>query len=296
MTAAQIRSKFLEFFAARGHTVVPSSSLLIKDDPSLLFTNAGMNQFKTVFLGQDKRPYQTACSSQKCFRVSGKHNDLENVGVTPRHHTFFEMLGNFSFGDYFKAEAIAYAWEFLTQTIPLDPARLWATVHTSDDDALAFWLKIAPELKGRLRRFGDEHNYWSMGEVGPCGPCSEIHYDFGPEFGCGRPTCTVNCDCNRYLEIWNLVFMQFDRKSGGQLVPLPKPSVDTGMGFERLAAVVQGKHTNYDTDLFQPIIQALAADSKHHYDDGAGGVPHRVCTDHLRGLVFTIADGGMPGN
>lgn len=296
MTAAQLRTAFLNYFAARGHAIVPSSSLIIRDDPSLLFTNAGMNQFKGVFLGQETRPYRTACSSQKCLRVSGKHNDLENVGVTPRHHTFFEMLGNFSFGDYFKEDAIAFAWEFLTKTVALDPDRLWATVFTDDDEAEALWRRIAPGLKDRIRRFGEKENYWSMGEVGPCGPCSEIHYDFGPEFSCGRPECTVNCDCDRYIEIWNLVFMQFEKKPDGQVVALPRPSVDTGMGLERLATVVQGKHSNYDTDLFMPVIDALARDSGVPYDRGKAGIPHRVCADHLRALAFTIADGGMPGN
>lgn len=296
MRASEIRKTFLDYFARHGHAIVPSSSLIIKDDPSLLFTNAGMNQFKLVFLGQETRPYRTATSSQKCFRVSGKHNDLENVGVTPRHHTFFEMLGNFSFGDYFKEEAITYAWEFLTQTVGLEKSRIWATVFTTDDEAENLWKKIAPELKDRVRRFGEKENYWSMGDVGPCGPCSELHYDLGPEFGCGKSTCTVNCDCNRYLEIWNLVFMQFNRSADGKTVPLPKPSVDTGMGFERLAAVVQGKFTNYDSDLFQPIIRALAEDCGVNYDAGEKGIPHRVCADHLRGLTFTIADGGMPGN
>ncbi|MEW5876019.1 MAG: alanine--tRNA ligase [Candidatus Zixiibacteriota bacterium] len=296
MTAAQLRTTFLDYYARHGHQVVPSASLLIKDDPSLLFTNAGMNQFKSVFLGQENRPYKTACSSQKCLRVSGKHNDLENVGVTPRHHTFFEMLGNFSFGDYFKKDAIAYAWEFLTKTAALDPSRLWVTVYTDDDDAEALWRQIAPAVKDRIRRFGEKENYWSMGDVGPCGPCSEIHYDFGPEFSCGRPECTVNCDCDRYIEIWNLVFMQFEKKADGSVVPLPKPSVDTGMGLERLATVVQHHHSNYDTDLFMPVIEALARDSGIAYDRGPAGVPHRVCADHLRGLVFTIADGGMPGN
>jgi alanyl-tRNA synthetase len=296
MRATEIRQTFLGFFADRGHAVVPSSSLIIKDDPSLLFTNAGMNQFKLVFLGQESRPYKTACSSQKCFRVSGKHNDLENVGVTPRHHTFFEMLGNFSFGDYFKEAAIGYAWEFLTRTVGLDKSRLWATVFTTDDEAEALWKRIAPELKDRVLRFGEKENYWSMGDVGPCGPCSELHYDLGPQFGCGKSSCGVNCDCNRYLEIWNLVFMQFNRGADGKTVPLPKPSVDTGMGFERLAAVVQGKTTNYDSDLFQPIIRAIAEDCGVRYDAGEKGIPHRVCADHLRGLTFTIADGGMPGN
>jgi len=276
--------------------VVPSASLLVKNDPSLLFINAGMNQFKSVFLGQESRPYKTACSSQKCLRVSGKHNDLENVGVTPRHHTFFEMLGNFSFGDYFKEDAITFAWEFLTKTVGLDPSRLWVTVYTTDDDAEALWRKIAPAVKDRIRRFGEKENFWSMGDVGPCGPCSEIHYDFGTEYSCGNPDCTVNCDCDRFTEIWNLVFMQYVRTPDGKTEPLPKPSVDTGMGLERLATVVQGHHSNYDTDLFMPIISALARDSGKAYDPGPGGVPHRVCADHLRGLVFTIADGGMPGN
>lgn len=296
MRATEIRKTFLDYFARNGHAIVPSSSLIIKDDPSLLFTNAGMNQFKLVFLGQETRPYKTATSSQKCFRVSGKHNDLENVGVTPRHHTFFEMLGNFSFGDYFKEAAIGYAWEYLTQTVGLEKSRLWATVYTTDDEAENLWKKIAPELKDRIRRFGEKENYWSMGDVGPCGPCSELHYDLGPEFGCGRSSCTVNCDCNRYLEIWNLVFMQFNRSADGTTVPLPRPSVDTGMGFERLAAVVQGKFTNYDSDLFQLIIRAIADDCGVKYDAGEKGIPHRVCADHLRGLTFTIADGGMPGN
>ena len=296
MTAAELRSAFLDFFAARGHAVVPSASLLVKNDPSLLFINAGMNQFKSVFLGQETCLYKTACSSQKCLRVSGKHNDLENVGVTPRHHTFFEMLGNFSFGDYFKEDAITFAWEFLTKTVGLDPSRLWVTVYTTDDDAEALWRKIAPAVKDRIRRFGEKENFWSMGDVGPCGPCSEIHYDLGPEYSCGQADCTVNCDCNRFMEIWNLVFMQYVRTPDGNTKPLPKPSVDTGMGLERLTTVAQGYHSNYDTDLFVPIISALARDSGKEYERGPGGVPHRVCADHLRGLVFTIADGGMPGN
>ena len=296
MTAAELRSAFLDFFAARGHTVVPSSSLLVKNDPSLLFINAGMNQFKSVFLGQETRPYKTACSSQKCLRVSGKHNDLENVGVTPRHQTFFEMLGNFSFGDYFKEEAITFAWEFLTSTVGLDVSRLWITVYTTYDDAEALWRRIAPAAKDRIRRFGEKENFWSMGDIGPCGPCSEIHYDFGSEYSCSNADCTVNCDCDRFVEIWNLVFMQYVRTPDGKTEPLPKPSVDTGMGLERLTTVVQGHHSNYDNDLFMPIIDALARDSGKGYERGPAGVPFRVCADHLRGLVFTIADGGMPGN
>ncbi|HEX9751096.1 MAG TPA: alanine--tRNA ligase [candidate division Zixibacteria bacterium] len=293
MTAAELRQSFLSFFTERGHATIASSSLLIKGDPSLLFTNAGMNQFKSVFMGQEKRPYTTACSSQKCFRVSGKHNDLENVGLTPRHHTFFEMLGNFSFGDYFKEEAIAYAWEYLTRTLGLDHKRLTATVYKDDKDAEKLWRKIAPQLGDRVLRFGEKDNYWSMGDTGPCGPCSEIHYDLGEQFG---KDARVNDDGDRFLEIWNLVFMQFDRQPDGALKELPKPSVDTGMGLERLAAIVQGKLSNYESDLFQPLIQAFAKDSRVAYDRGPKGIPHRVCADHLRGLVFTIADGGMPGN
>ena len=254
MRGNEIRAKFLEYFAANGHEVIRSSTLVPAKDPTLLFTNAGMVQFKDVFLGEDRRAYTRATTSQKCVRAGGKHNDLENVGRTARHHTFFEMLGNFSFGDYFKADAIAYAWEFLTKTMGLPKDRLWATVFRDDDEAAALWPKIAGLPPGRVIRLGEKDNFWQMGDTGPCGPCSEILIDQGPSVGCGRPECAVGCDCDRYLEIWNLVFMQFNRDAAGTLTPLPKPSIDTGMGLERLAAVVQGKQSNYDTDLFAPLL------------------------------------------
>jgi alanyl-tRNA synthetase len=240
VTGNELRSRFLRFFAERGHTVVPSSSLIPHNDPTLLFANAGMNQFKDCFLGKEKRAYVRACSSQKCVRAGGKHNDLENVGRTARHHTFFEMLGNFSFGDYFKQEAIAYAWEFLTRDLGLDRDRLYVTVFTDDDEAADIWHRQEGVPRDRIFRFGEKDNFWSMGDTGPCGPCSEIFWDNGPEVGCGRPECTVGCDCDRYMEIWNNVFMQFDRAKDGTLTPLPKPAVDTGMGLERIATVMQG--------------------------------------------------------
>jgi len=296
MKAAAIRKSFLDFFVERGHTRVRSSSILVKDDPTLLFTNAGMNQFKSVFLGAESRPYTRAASSQKCLRVSGKHNDLEQVGQTSRHHTFFEMLGNFSFGDYFKAEAIAYAWEWVTKTLGVPKDRLYATVYTDDDDAFEFWEKTDPALKGRVLRFGKEENYWSVGETGPCGPCSEIHYDRGEKYGCGKPTCTVNCDCDRYLELWNLVFMQYNRDAEGKITPLPKPSVDTGAGLERFAAVLQEAPSNYETDLFMPLIAEIEKLSGKTYEPGRGGVSHRVAADHVRALGFAIADGACPSN
>ena len=239
-TGSEIRQLFLKFFEDRGHTVVASSSLVPHNDPTLLFTNAGMNQFKDCFLGQEKRAYVRATTSQKCVRAGGKHNDLENVGRTARHHTFFEMLGNFSFGDYFKKEAIAYAWEFLTVDMAMDKDRLYVSVYTDDDEAADIWFEQEGVPRERIFRF-EEDNFWSMGDTGPCGPCSEIFYDNGPEVGCGSPDCTVGCDCDRYMEIWNNVFMQFNRQADGELVPLPKPAVDTGMGLERLAVIMQGK-------------------------------------------------------
>jgi alanyl-tRNA synthetase len=296
MKSAEIRRSFLDFFVAHGHTEVASSSILIKDDPTLLFTNAGMNQFKSVFLGSEKRPYSRATTSQKCFRVSGKHNDLENVGQTSRHHTFFEMLGNFSFGNYFKADAIAYGWEWVTKTLGLPKDRLYTTVYTDDDEAFALWEKIDPALKGRVLRFGQKENYWSMGDVGPCGPCTEIHYDRGAQYSCGRPECSVNCECDRYLELWNLVFMQFSRAADGTISPLPKPSVDTGGGLERFAAVLQDTPSNYETDLFMPLINQVEKLSGITYTPGAGGMSHRVAADHIRALGFAIADGGLPSN
>lgn len=296
MKAAAIRRSFLDFFVGHGHTEVPSSPILIKDDPTLMFTNAGMNQFKSVFLGSEKRPYQRATSSQKCFRVSGKHNDLENVGQTSRHHTFFEMLGNFSFGDYFKADAIAYGWEWVTRTLGLPKDRLYATVYTEDYEAFELWEKIDPALKGRVLRFGREENYWSMGDVGPCGPCAEIHFDRGEKYGCNRPGCNVNCDCDRYLELWNLVFMQFSRAADGTITPLPKPSVDTGAGLERFATVLQDTPSNFETDLFMPLITAVERISGKPYEPGPDGMSHRVAADHVRALIFAIADGGLPSN
>ncbi len=296
MTGPEIRARFLEFFADRGHTMVPSSSLVPHNDPTLLFTNAGMNQFKDCFLGAEKREYVRACSSQKCVRAGGKHNDLENVGRTARHHTFFEMLGNFSFGDYFKKEAIAYAWEFLTKEMGLDTNRLYVSVYTDDDEAADIWHKQEGVPRERIFRF-EEDNFWSMGDTGPCGPCSEIFYDNGPEIGCDSPNCTVGCDCDRYMEIWNNVFMQYNRQPDGELIPLPKPAVDTGMGLERITTVMQGVQSNYDTDLLRAIIsyiEQLAA--KVYGENDENDVSMRVMADHSRATAFLIADGVLPSN
>ncbi len=297
LTGNQIRQKFLDYFQAQGHTVVASSSLVPKDDPSLLFTNAGMVQFKQVFVGREKRDYSRAATCQKCFRASGKHNDLENVGRTPRHHTFFEMLGNFSFGDYFKKDAVRFGWELLTEGFGLDPDKLWVSVHESDDEAAALWQSEVGVPAERIVRLGDEENFWAMGDTGPCGPCSEIHIDQGPEVGCGRPDCAVGCDCDRYLELWNLVFMQYNRDADGKLTPLPKPSIDTGMGLERITAVVQGKLSNYDSDLFAPILARAGELAGCEYGaDAASDVSLRVIADHARACTFLIADGVMPKN
>jgi alanyl-tRNA synthetase len=297
MTGTEIRACFLKFFADRGHTVVPSSGIIPKNDPTLMFTNAGMNQFKDCFLGMEKREYNRACSSQKCVRAGGKHNDLENVGRTARHHTFFEMLGNFSFGDYFKKEAIAYAWEFLTRELGLDKSRLYVSVYTDDDEAADIWHLQEGVPRERIFRFGEKDNFWSMGDTGPCGPCSEIFYDQGPEAGCGSPECTVGCDCDRYMEIWNNVFMQFDRSSDGVLTPLPKPSVDTGMGLERISAVMQGVASNYDTDLLQGIIRHVERLSGKKYQaNDKDDVSMRVIADHSRAVTFLICDGALPSN
>ena len=297
LSGNEIRQKFLDYFRQRGHKVVASSSIVPKDDPSLLFTNAGMVQFKRVFVGQEKRDYSRATTCQKCFRASGKHNDLENVGRTPRHHTFFEMLGNFSFGDYFKKEAVTYGWELLTQGFGLDPDKLWVSVHVSDDEAARLWeseVGLPPE---RIVRLGDEENFWAMGDTGPCGPCSEIHIDQGPEVGCGRPQCAVGCDCDRYLELWNLVFMQYERDASGEMTPLPAPSIDTGMGLERIAAVVQGKLSNYESDLFMPIIQSACQVAEVEFkQDPEIDVSLRVIADHARACTFLIADGILPSN
>jgi alanyl-tRNA synthetase len=297
MKGNDIRSRFLEYFQEKGHALVESSSLVPKDDPTLLFTNAGMVQFKRVFMGEEKRDYATAVTSQRCVRAGGKHNDLENVGYTARHHTFFEMLGNFSFGDYFKEEAIGYAWEFLTRELGIDPGKLWVSVYEDDDEAYALWEKVETLPKGRIVRMGEKDNFWAMGDTGPCGPCSEIHIDQGAAAGCGREDCALGCDCDRFLELWNLVFMQFNRTSDGTMTRLPKPSIDTGMGLERVAAVLQGKFTNYDSDLFQPIIARLESLSGKNYgsspqDDTA----MRVIADHARATAFLVCDGVLPAN
>jgi len=292
ISSADIRKTFLDYFQAKGHEVVASSSLVPGNDATLLFTNAGMVQFKDVFLGQEKRPYTRAASSQRCVRAGGKHNDLENVGHTARHHTFFEMLGNFSFGDYFKKEAIEYAWEFLTEVMKLPEERLWVTVFEEDDEAADLWLKHIGVSEERFSRIGAKDNFWSMGDTGPCGPCTEIFYDHGPEVS-GGPPGTPEEDGDRYIEIWNLVFMQYDRDTEGNLNPLPKPSVDTGMGLERLAAILQGGHSNYDIDLFQHLIRAIAdlADEKD-----LNKASLKVIADHIRSCSFLIVDGVMPSN
>ncbi len=297
MTGTEIRARFLHYFADRGHTIVPSSGILPKNDPTLMFANAGMNQFKDCFLGLEDRGYNRAVSSQKCVRAGGKHNDLENVGRTARHHTFFEMLGNFSFGDYFKKEAIAYAWEFLTVELKLDKSRLYVTVYTDDDEAADIWHLQEGIPRERIFRFGEKDNFWSMGDTGPCGPCSEIFYDQGSEIGCDRPDCNVGCDCDRYMEIWNNVFMQFNRSSDGTLTPLPKPSVDTGMGLERVSAVMQGVTSNYDIDILQGIIRHIERlTGKKYGSDEKDNVSMRVIADHARAVTFLICDGALPSN
>jgi len=292
----EIRARFLKFFGDRGHTLVPSSSLVPHGDPTLLFTNAGMVQFKHVFLGDERRDYTRAASSQKCVRAGGKHNDLENVGRTARHHTFFEMLGNFSFGDYFKREAIGFAWEFLTAEMGLDPARLFVTVFEEDDEAAEIWLRDIGVPESRFARIGAKDNFWSMGETGPCGPCSEVFYDHGPDIP-GGPPGTPEAEGDRFVEIWNLVFMQYNRDENGKLTPLPSPSVDTGMGLERMAAVMQGVHNNYDIDLFRQLIAAASDITGRAYgEDAATDVSLRVIADHLRSVSFLLADGVLPSN
>jgi len=297
MKSADIRRSFLDFFAGHDHAIVPSSPLVPANDPTLLFTNAGMVQFKDVFLGREKRPYTRAATSQRCVRAGGKHNDLENVGYTARHHTFFEMLGNFSFGDYFKSEAIRYAWQFLTETLGLPPERLWVTVYETDDEAYDVWANEIRIPRERILRIGDKpgggsDNFWQMGDTGPCGPCTEIFYDHGPEVEGGLPG-TPEEDGDRYIEIWNLVFMQYDRDADGTLNPLPRPSVDTGMGLERLAAVLQGVHSNYEIDLFQDLIRAAARVTGSDNGDSAS---LRVIADHIRSIAFLITDGVLPSN
>jgi alanyl-tRNA synthetase len=302
MTGSQIREAFLKYFERNGHTRVPSSPLVPADDPTLLFTNAGMVQFKRVFLGEERRPYVRATTCQKCVRAGGKHNDLENVGHTARHHTFFEMLGNFSFGDYFKAEAIGFAWELMTKDFGLEKSRLTATVFTDDDDAFALWKKVAGLGDDRILRLGEKDNFWAMGDTGPCGPCSELHFHQGDHLPCaeeaaGRRCLGVACECDRWLEVWNLVFMQFNRDASGKMTPLPRPSIDTGMGLERVAAVLQGKLSDWDTDLFAPLIARVSALAGKRYGAGADDdVSMRVIADHGRTATFLIADGVLPSN
>src|SRR5881394_3848595 len=302
MTSNEIRATFLKFFEERGHTIVRSSSLVPGDDPTLLFTNAGMVQFKGVFLGEERRDYVRATTCQKCVRAGGKHNDLENVGRTARHHTFFEMLGNFSFGDYFKADAIKFAWEFLTKDLGLDRRRLKATVFRDDDEAFNLWKSVAGLPEDRILRLGEEDNFWAMGDTGPCGPCSEVHFHQGDDSPCaeeaaGRTCLGPACECDRWLEIWNLVFMQFNRDASGKMTPLPRPSIDTGMGLERMAAVMQKKLSSYETDLFAPLIRRIAELSGQRYGaDAERDVSMQVIADHARATTFLIADGVLPSN
>jgi alanyl-tRNA synthetase len=297
MKSQDIREAFLQFFAKKDHKIVPSSSLLPKDDPTLLFTNAGMNQFKDVFLGLEKRSYRRAASVQKCMRVSGKHNDLETVGRTAKHHTFFEMLGNFSFGDYFKTEACVYAWELVTEVFRLDPDRMSITIYEDDNEAFRIWNETVGIPSGRIFRFGKKDNYWAMGETGPCGPCSEIHYDLDPGLEPGAPRDLIEKGSDRFLELWNLVFMQFSQDGRGGIAPLPSPSIDTGMGLERIAAVLQGKTSNFETDLFRPLIGRVCEMAGRDYPSGGeGDVSVRIIADHIRAVTFLVGDGIMPAN
>ena len=297
MNAQDIRQTFLDYFAGKGHKVLPSSSLLPKDDPTILFTNAGMNQFKNIFLGLETRSYKRAATIQKCMRVSGKHNDLEQVGRTRKHHTFFEMLGNFSFGDYFKREAIVFAWELMTEVFGFPKDRLYVTVYEEDDEAFGVWNREAGVPADRIFRLGRKDNYWAMGDTGPCGPCSELHFDLDPSLEQGTPRELIEKGSDRLVELWNLVFMQFDQTAAGVLRPLPKPSIDTGMGLERMAAVLQGKKSNWETDLFLPLISRISELAGRDYPaDDDGDVSVRVIADHTRAVSFLIGDGIMPAN
>ncbi len=297
MTGAQLRSAFLGYFGKNGHKILPSASLVPGNDPTLLFTNAGMVQFKEYFLGVSTADWKRATTAQRCLRVSGKHNDLENVGYTARHHTLFEMLGNFSFGDYFKKDAIFFGWDFLTREVGLDGTRMTVSVFREDDEAYDLWHRAMGIPASRIVRFDEKDNFWSMGATGPCGPCSEILYDQGEGVGCGRPGCAVGCDCDRFLEIWNLVFMQFNQDESGTRTPLPKPSIDTGMGLERLAGVVQGVTSNYDTDLFRPILDGISRQCGVSVGKSpALDAAMRVVADHARATAFLIADGIVPSN
>lgn len=297
MTGNEIRQLYLDYFQKHGHRVVRSSSLIPQDDPTLLFTNAGMVQFKRTFLGEEQRGYVRATTSQKCVRAGGKHNDLENVGYTARHHTFFEMLGNFSFGDYFKEKAVELAWDLLTNGYGLPADKLWASVYLDDDEAYDLWTRRVGIPESRMVRLGEADNFWAMGDTGPCGPCSEIHLDRGAEYGCGRPDCDVACDCDRFLEIWNLVFMQYNRDTSGTMTPLPKPSIDTGLGLERMASVIQRVNTNFETDLLFPIIQRTEVLAGKGYGQSeTGDVAMKVIADHSRAAAFLIGDGVLPSN
>ncbi len=298
MTGHEIRQKFLDYFQQQGHRIVKSSSLVPANDPTLLFTNAGMNQFKDVFLGKEKREYARATSSQKCVRAGGKHNDLENVGKTARHHTFFEMLGNFSFGDYFKKEAIPLAWNLVTRDYGIPKNQLWVTIYRDDDEALGIWSNSVGVAADRIFLLGEKDNFWAMGDTGPCGPCSELHFDQGPSASeWGHADCKFPCDCGRFVEIWNLVFMQFDRDSSATLAPLPKPSIDTGMGLERITAILQGKISNYETDLLKPLIlEAAEIAQKDYGHEAAVDISMRVIADHARAATFLISDGVIPSN
>jgi len=297
MTGDELRKKFLDYFEERGHIQVPSCPLVPRNDPSLLFTNAGMVQFKNIFLGEEKWETQRAVSVQKCVRAGGKHNDLEMVGRTTRHHTFFEMLGNFSFGDYFKKDAIKYGWDFLTNVVGLPKNKLYVSVYEDDNEAFDLWSHEIGIPTNHIIRLGKKDNFWSMGNTGPCGPCSEIYIDQGSRVGCGKPTCTVGCDCDRYLEIWNLVFMQYSRDESGKLTPLPSPCIDTGMGLERLTAIVQGKFSNYDCDLLMDIIKEVCkVTGKPYGSDSDHDISIRVIADHARATAFLIGDGVLPSN
>lgn len=289
MNAREIRQAYLSFFEEHGHTRVPSSPVIPHGDPTLLFTNAGMNQFKDYFTGREKPRFPRATTSQKCIRAGGKHNDLDNVGYTSRHLTFFEMLGNFSFGDYFKKEAIAFAWDLVTRRFGILPSRLWITVYKEDDESREIWKQVAGVSNDRIVGLGEKDNFWSMGDVGPCGPCSEILIDRGDAYG---PASMDNGE--RFFEVWNLVFMQFEQKADGTRVNLPRPSIDTGMGLERMAMVVQGKDSVFETDIFQKLIRRVSEITGTEYDPGDAGVSHRVIADHLRSLSFAIADGAEP--
>ena len=297
MKGYEVRREFIDYFSKRGHEPVRSSTLIPENDPTLLFTNAGMVQFKNVFTGTETRDFKRAVSSQKCLRAGGKHNDLDNVGYTARHHTFFEMLGNFSFGDYFKEGAISYGWDLMTNVYGLPKEKLWVTVYKEDDEAFEIWNKNVGVAKKKIVRMGEKDNFWSMGDTGPCGPCSEILIDQGESFGCGKPGCAVGCECDRYLELWNLVFMQFERDERGGMTPLPDPSIDTGLGLERLSAVLQGARSNYETDLLSGVISAIEELSGREYSaDRSTEVAMRVIADHSRALAFLISDGVFPSN